>query len=62
MNLKIRDIIYTPRGGDKSLEIIESFVRGNNINSLQFREGLIEKIEEEKEMSATNLPRISLNR
>jgi hypothetical protein len=58
MNLKIKDIIYTPEGGEKSLKIKECYVRGNNINSIQFKEGLIEKIEEEKELSVTNLPRI----
>jgi len=58
MNLKIKDIIYTAGAGEKSLKIKECYVRGNNINSIQFKEGLIEQIEEQKELSATNLPRI----
>jgi U6 snRNA-associated Sm-like protein LSm4 len=57
MNLKLKDIIYTPEGSETSMKIKESYVRGNNINSMQFREGLIEKIEEEKELSVPNLPR-----
>lgn len=49
MNLKLSDIIYTSNDGEKFKKIVEGFIRGNNISSIQFKEGLIEKIEEMKE-------------
>ena len=49
MNMKLKDIIFTSSDGEKFWKAPEGFIRGNNINSIQFKEGLIEKIEEEKE-------------
>lgn len=55
MNLKLRDVIYTSSDGNKFWKINEEFIRGNNINSIQFKEGLLEKIEEDKQLRI-NMP------
>lgn len=60
MNMKLKDIIYTSSDGEKFWKTSEGFIRGNNINSIQFKEGLIEKIEEEKER-LMNIPGIKIN-
>ena len=49
MNMKLRDIIYTSSDGEKFWKVPEGFIRGNNINSIQFVERLLDMIEEEKE-------------
>ena len=49
MNLKLIDVIYTTSDGNKFVKVPEGFIRGNNINSIQFKEGLLDKLEEEKE-------------
>jgi hypothetical protein len=60
MNLKIKDATYIANCDESSYwKISEIFVRGNNIASISLKEGLLEKIEEEKEQSAvaSNLQR-----
>jgi U6 snRNA-associated Sm-like protein LSm4 len=49
MNLKLKDIIWTSFNGEKFWKVPEGFIRGNNINSIQLKEGFLEKIEEEKD-------------
>lgn len=57
MNLKLKDITYTSSDAEKFWKVPEGFIRGNNIKSMQFREGLIEKLEEQKE-KILNIPGI----
>lgn len=58
MNLKLKDVTYIANGDEVSYwKIKEIFIRGNNIASINLKEGLLEKLEEEKE-SAMNVPRI----
>jgi U6 snRNA-associated Sm-like protein LSm4 len=57
MNLKLKDIIYTSSDGNRFKKVSEGFIRGNNVNSIQFKEGLLEKIEEEKDLKF-NMPGI----
>ncbi len=60
MNLKINDVTYIANGDEISYwKINHIYVRGNNIASITFKEGLLDKLEEEKELAiSTNLPRI----
>ena len=60
MNLKIKDITYIANGDEISYwKINEIYVRGNNIASINFKDGLLDKLEEEKELALSiNLPRI----
>ena len=63
MNLKINDAIFSSKNNDKFWKITEIYIRGNNINSIILKDGLLEKIEEQSELATlqTNIPRI-LNR
>jgi hypothetical protein len=49
MNLKLKEVLFTSEKGSKSFKIKETFIRGNNVNSIQFKPDLLDKIEEEKE-------------
>jgi len=55
MNLKLRDIIYTTSDGGKFMKCSEGFIRGNNINSIQFREGILEQLAEERDSRLNNI-------
>ncbi len=55
MNLKLKEITYTSSDGENFWKVKEGFIRGNNIKSIQFKEGLIEKLEDQKEKIA-NIP------
>lgn len=55
MNLKLKEITYTSSDAEKFWKVPEGFIRGNNIKSIQFKEGLIEKLEEQKE-KMMNIP------
>lgn len=59
MNLKINDAIYSSKTNDKFWKISEIYIRGNNINSIILKDGLLEKIEEQSELASlqTNIPR-----
>jgi len=60
MNLKIIDVIYSAKDNSKvDYKINEIYVRGNNINSINLQEGLLEKLEEKSELETlhTNIPR-----
>ena len=60
MNLKIIDVVYSAQNNPlKDYKINEIYVRGNNINSLNLQDGLIEKLEEKSELESlqTNIPR-----
>jgi U6 snRNA-associated Sm-like protein LSm4 len=59
MNVKLKDITYTSKDGDNFWKIKEGFIRGNNIKSIQFKENLIEKLEEQKE-KMMNIPGIDI--
>lgn len=60
MNLKINEVTYSAKLNPKDYKITEIYVRGNNINSLSLKEGLLEKVEEQTELESiqTNIPRI----
>jgi hypothetical protein len=49
MNIKVKEGIYSVAAGNKFFKLETGFIRGNNINSVQFKEGLLEKLEEVKE-------------
>ncbi len=58
MNLKMKDVTYIANGDEVSYwKISEIFIRGNNIASISLKEGLLEKIEEEKEL-ALSVPQL----
>ena len=50
MNMKINDVTYTDKNGEKFYKANEIFIRGNNISSINFEENLIEEINKEKEI------------
>ena len=60
MNLKIIEVVYSVKDNPlKDYKIREIYVRGNNINSLYLKDGLLEKLEEKSELESlqTNIPR-----
>ena len=51
MNLKLKDVTYIANGDEVSYwKMTEMFIRGNTIASINLKEGLLEKLEEEKEL------------
>lgn len=54
MNIKVKEGVYTHSIGNKFFKLNEGFIRGNSINSIQFKEGLLEKLEELKEQEQIN--------
>jgi hypothetical protein len=59
MNVKLKDVTYTSKDGYNFWKIKEGFNRGNNIKSIQFKENLIDKLEEQKE-KIMNIPGIDI--
>lgn len=60
MNLRFKDGIYTSSNATSFWTVPEGFIRGNYVSSIQFKEGLLEKLEEIKEINANaanNIPR-----
>jgi hypothetical protein len=49
MNIKFKDGIYTTNNASSFYKVPLGFIRGNNITSFQFKEGLLEKLEDMKE-------------
>jgi U6 snRNA-associated Sm-like protein LSm4 len=55
MNMKLIDVIYSTSDAKKFWKIKEGFIRGNNINSINFQNNLLNKIEEMKESKVSEL-------
>lgn len=57
MNVKLTNFLHTSNNGEKFIKIPVGYVRGNNINSFQFKSDILDKIEEEKLKNESNIPR-----